>query len=201
MSFKDNVRYIIPNSTISGMLVTNTSYHQRLRGTFIKVPIAYTADVRKAIGIIREVVMQCPYTFPNNPANEDLGGYGEVYLMSYDENSLNLETTIWTEPSMDNFLAASEIRIRILEAFRNNDLLASGWTRALMMGGVCAFALPPFPRSALPVRMCRGLAGREQVAAGLYGAIRVFVGMGMRTLPCVALCRKVRHAVNAWRGS
>ena len=118
----DNIRYIIPNSEINGYVITNTSYKQRLRGTYIQIPIAYTADVRKAIEIARKVIIDCPYTFPNNPANEDLGGYGEVYVMSYDQNALNLETTIWTEPSMDNFLACSEIRMSILEAFRENDI-------------------------------------------------------------------------------
>lgn len=118
----DNIRYIIPNSAINDMTITNTSYHQQMRGTFITVPIAYTADARKAIAVMREVIERCPYTFPNNPGNEDLGGYGEIYLMSYNENALNLETTIWTEPSMDNFLACSEIRLGILEAFREHDI-------------------------------------------------------------------------------
>lgn len=118
----DNIRYIIPNSEINDKIITNTSYHQKLRGTFITVPVAYTADVRKAVAIVREVIERCPYTFPNNPGNDDLGGYGEVYLMSYDDSVLKLETTIWTEPSMDNFLACSEIRMRILEAFRENGI-------------------------------------------------------------------------------
>ncbi len=118
----DGVRYIIPNSEINNKIIANTSYKQKLRGSFICIPIAYTADVRKAVEIVREVVRQCPYTFPNNSSNEDLGGYGEVYVMSYQDCALNLETTIWTEPSMDNFLACSEIRMRILEAFRENDI-------------------------------------------------------------------------------
>ncbi len=118
----DGIRYIIPNNAISDKIITHTSYHQRLRGTYISVPISYTADIRKAIQIIRDVIKQCPYTFPNNPDNQDIDGYGEVYLMSYDNDSLNLETTMWTEPSMDNFLATSEIRISILEAFREHDI-------------------------------------------------------------------------------
>ncbi len=118
----DGIRFVIPNNSLSDKTITNTSYHQRLRGSYITIPIAYSSDIRKAITIIRNVIMQCPYTFPNNPDNEDINGYGEVYLMSFDDNSLNLETTIWTEPSMDNFLATSEIRISILEAFRENNI-------------------------------------------------------------------------------
>lgn len=118
----DNIRYIIPNSKINDEIITNTSYHQRLRGTFIQIPIAYSADIRKAMEIVKRVIKQCPYTFPGNPGNEDLDSYGDVYLMSYDNYALNLETTIWTEPSMDNFLACSEIRMEILEAFRKEGI-------------------------------------------------------------------------------
>ena len=118
----DGIRYVVPNVSINNTIITNTSYKQKLRGSFISIPIAYTSDVRKAINLVRTAIKDCPYTFPNNPGNEDLGGYGEVYVMSYEDNSLNLETTIWTEPSMDNFLACSEIRMLILEAFRENDI-------------------------------------------------------------------------------
>ncbi len=118
----DNIRYVIPNSEINNKVITNTSYHQKMRGSFITVPIAYTADIRKAIEVVRQVVQDCPYTFPNNPGNDDLGGYGDVYLMSFNDSSYTLETTIWTEPSMDNFLACSEIRMNIIEAFRENNI-------------------------------------------------------------------------------
>ncbi|MCR4909126.1 MAG: mechanosensitive ion channel family protein [Lachnospiraceae bacterium] len=116
----DGIRYLIPNSEINNKLITNTSYHQKLRGTFIKIPVAYSADLRKAIEVTRKVVRDCPFTFPNNENNDDLDNYGEVYVVGYDSSSVTLETTIWTEPSMDNFLACSEIRLSIIEAFRKN---------------------------------------------------------------------------------
>ncbi len=116
----DNIRYIIPNSELNSKIITNTSYHQRLRGSFIKINIAYTSDINKAIIAVREAVKSCPYTFPNNPKNEDLGGYGEVYMMGFSESALLLETVIWTEPETDNFLACSEVRMAIIGKFREN---------------------------------------------------------------------------------
>ncbi len=114
----DNIRYIIPNSELNSKIITNTSYHQRLRGSFIKINIAFTSDIHKAILAVREAVKSCPYTFPNNPKNEDLGGYGEVYMMGFSESALQLETVIWTEPETDNFLACSEVRMAIIGKFR-----------------------------------------------------------------------------------
>ena len=121
----DNIRYIVPNSEINGKIITNTSYHQQLRGTFIKVTVSYDSDIRKAIFAVREAIRTCPYTCPNNAANADLDGYGEVYIMGFQDNGLLLETVIWTEPETDNFLACSEVRMAILNKFREEGLKVS----------------------------------------------------------------------------
>lgn len=118
----DGIRYVIPNSEIGSKVITNTSYRQSLRGTFIKVPIGYDTDIPKAIHVMREAVRECPYTLPNNKANEDLGGYGDVYLMGFEESALTLETVIWTDPSTDNFLACTEVRMAIIQHFRDADI-------------------------------------------------------------------------------
>lgn len=118
----DGIRYVIPNSEIGSKVITNTSYHQELRGSFIKVPISYDSDIPKAIHVMREAVRECPYTCPNNKANDDLHGYGDVYLMSFDDSSLLLETVIWTEPTTDNFLACTEVRMAIIHSFRREGI-------------------------------------------------------------------------------
>ncbi|MCR4892035.1 MAG: mechanosensitive ion channel family protein [Lachnospiraceae bacterium] len=110
----DNVKYIVPNSVMNEEIVTNTSFRQKLRATFLQFGISYKADIRLAIHIIRETIKNSPYTCPNNPANKDLDGYGDVYMIKIDPSALVLETTIWTEPETDNFLACSEVRIAVI---------------------------------------------------------------------------------------
>ncbi len=116
----DGMRYIVPNSKISSEVITNTSYRQRLRGTFISVPVSYDTDLPKAMALVLEAVKECPHTFPNVEANADLGGYGDVYFTAFQDSSLLLETVIWTEPETDNFLAGSEVRSAIVKKFREN---------------------------------------------------------------------------------
>lgn len=116
----DGIRYIVPNSKISSEVITNTSYRQRLRGTFISVSVSYNTDLPKAMALVLEAVKECPHTFPNVEANTDLGGYGDVYFTGFQDSSLLLETVIWTEPETDNFLAGSEVRSAILKKFREN---------------------------------------------------------------------------------
>ena len=119
----DNICYIIPNSSINSKIILNTSYnHGDLRGTFLKFEVAYTSNVWLAIQLIREAVKNCPLTLPNNAGNKDLGGYGDVYLMEFNGNAYVLETTIWTETETDNFLAASEVRLAVIDLFRKNDI-------------------------------------------------------------------------------
>ena len=120
----DGIRYIIPNSELNSRVITNTSYRQSLRGSNIRVAVSYDTDIHKAIYIVRQAVRECPFTVPNqaNKANDDLGGYGDVYFMSFDDSSLALETVIWTEPETDNFLACSEVRASILDRFRKEGI-------------------------------------------------------------------------------
>ncbi len=119
----DNICYIIPNSLINAKIILNTSYHHgNLRGTFIKFHIAYSSDIRLAIHLIREAVKNCPHTLPNNEKNDDLDGYGDVYLMGFTVSAYELETTIWTASDTDNFLACSEVRIAVIEQFRQNNI-------------------------------------------------------------------------------
>ncbi len=118
----DGIRYIVPNSKISSEVITNTSYRQRLRGSFVTVPVSYNTDIPRAMTLVLEAVKECPHTFPNVEANVDLGGYGDVYFMAYQGSSFLLETVIWTEPETDNFLACSEVRSAILMKFRENGI-------------------------------------------------------------------------------
>ena len=119
----DNICYIIPNSEINNRIVLNTSYrHGNLRGTFLKFQISYSSDIRLAIHLIREAVRECPHTVPNNEKNMDLDGYGDVYFMGFNKSAYELETTIWTENETDNFLACSEVRIAVVEQFRDNGI-------------------------------------------------------------------------------
>ncbi len=119
----DNICYIIPNSEINKRIILNTSYnHGDLRGTFLKFEISYSSDIRLAIHLIREAVKNCPHTLPNNSKNADLDGYGDVYFMGFTDNAFELETTIWTKTDTDNFLACSEVRIAVVEKFRQNNI-------------------------------------------------------------------------------
>lgn len=119
----DNVCYIIPNSEINDRIILNTSYnHGDLRGTFLKFQISYSSDIRLAIHLIREAVKNCPHTLPNNSRNHDLDGYGDVYLMGFSGSAYELETTIWTKNDTDNFLACSEVRIAVVEKFKQNNI-------------------------------------------------------------------------------
>ena len=85
---------IIPNSRLNTMIVLNDSYHTGIRSYQTDYHIGYGSDVRKAMEIIKQAVMDSPYTVAGKKT--DAGDvYDEVYFMSYEASSLRMSTTVY----------------------------------------------------------------------------------------------------------
>lgn len=119
---KDGMHYVIPNSQMNTKVVTHTNWDHGPRATYLSISIAYSSNMALAIQLIRQAVMDCPYTCPNNWANKDLNGYGDVYITGYGASGFNLEVTIWSEPGTDNDLAVSQVYASIAKLFAKNGI-------------------------------------------------------------------------------
>ena len=119
---RDGMHYIIPNSEINKLTITHSNYDHGNRATYLQIPVSYTADLREVIKLIRQAVKECPYTCPNNWANKDLDGYGDVYLTRIEDSAMLMETTIWSEMGSDNDLAVSEAYQAIIRALAQHDI-------------------------------------------------------------------------------
>ncbi len=119
---RDGMHFIVPNSEINKRTITHSNYDHGNRATYLQIPVAYGADLRKAAELIRQAVKECPYTCPNNWRNKDLDGYGDAYLVSIGDSAMMMETTIWSEPATDNDLAVSEAYQGIIRSFAKNGI-------------------------------------------------------------------------------
>lgn len=119
---RDGMHYIIPNSEINKLTITHSNYDHGNRATYLQIPVSYGADLRTVIKLIRQAVKECPYTCPNNWANKDLDGYGDVYLVRIQDSAMLMETTIWSERGSDNDLAVSEAYQAIIRLLAQNDI-------------------------------------------------------------------------------
>ena len=118
----DDLRIIVPNSELNGKILTNTSYGMPdRRGIHLQYSVSYDTDVQKAMDIIRDCVVESPYTLSveNNGIVEDSG---PVYFLKFADSALLLDTTIWVTKNTNSYTAITDINLRVNNAFRENGI-------------------------------------------------------------------------------
>ncbi|MBR4581305.1 MAG: mechanosensitive ion channel family protein [Lachnospiraceae bacterium] len=118
----DTIDYVIPNSKLNGMAITNMSHKTTIRSVYFQFPIAFGSDVNKAMGVIKKVVTDCPYAIEGKPNKEGKMEYGPVYFISYADSALMMATTVYYEPTVATEVLKSDINMRINTAFAENGI-------------------------------------------------------------------------------
>ncbi len=118
----DTVDIIIPNSKLNDMGILNMSHGTRIRSVHFNFPIAYTSDVEKAMEVIKNVVIECPYSVEGKPSKDGEMEYGPVYFIGYADSSLTMATTVYYEPTVPTEVIKNDINMRINTAFRENHI-------------------------------------------------------------------------------
>lgn len=104
---------IVPNSVMDTAVIVNTNYTENI-GNYVEVEIGYSADIEKAIGIMRKICAKHELTL-NTEANA-------VTASGYTQNGVTLKTIIWTENLNDSFRACSDIRVALIKEFKKNGI-------------------------------------------------------------------------------
>ena len=118
----DDLRIIVPNSELNSKTVTNTSYQKNdRRGIHLQYAVSYDTDVNKAIEIIRDCVAESPYTL-SVVTNGIIEDSGPVYFLKFADSALLLDTTIWVTKTTNNYVATTDINIRVNNAFNQNGI-------------------------------------------------------------------------------
>ncbi len=118
----DTVDIIIPNSKLNDMGILNMSHGTRIRSVHFNFPIAYTSDVEKAMEVIKNVVIECPYSVEGKPSKDGEMEYGPVYFIGFADSSLTMATTVYYEPTVPTEVIKNDINLRINNAFRENHI-------------------------------------------------------------------------------
>ncbi|WWR16619.1 mechanosensitive ion channel family protein [Lachnospiraceae bacterium JLR.KK008] len=104
---------IVPNSVMDAAVITNTNFTDNI-GNFMEVVISYDADLHKAMKIMQTICIEHELTL-NTVENK-------VFVKGYAADGVILKTTVWTKNLDDSFQACSDIRIRIVEQFREHGI-------------------------------------------------------------------------------
>ena len=104
---------IVPNSIMDTAVVTNTNFVENV-GNFLEVEISFDSDIKKAIQIMKRICAKNELTLNDEETS--------VYLKGYTQNGAVLKTTVWTRNLNDSFQACSDIRISLIQAFKNSGI-------------------------------------------------------------------------------
>ena len=120
-----NVRIIIPNSIIGASKIENSTYEKGASYP-IDVCIAYEDKEKRyrALEIMEEVVTSHPMFYDNRDeeAIKQNKKPTTALCTSLGESGINLRVLMWTEHVIDNNLACSECRMKIMDRFEEEGI-------------------------------------------------------------------------------
>ena len=119
----DTQIYIVPNSKVNAQYMRNMSYQTRIRSVDFHFSISYDSDPEFASQVIRQAIMDSPFSVPGKPAKD--GGemeYAQVYFLSFKDSSLDMGTTAYYEPSTPTEVFKNDINNRVKKALESNKI-------------------------------------------------------------------------------
>ncbi|MDH4228987.1 MAG: mechanosensitive ion channel [Nitrospirota bacterium] len=141
---RDGKEHLIPNETLITERVENWSYSNNDVRLRVPVGVAYTADVRRAMQLMRDAATESPRTLAEPPINVLVTGFGD--------NAVELELRVWiNDPEGGLGNVTSDIYLRIWDKFRLHGIEIPFPQRdvhirsASTSGGPVIFSPPPPP--------------------------------------------------------
>lgn len=120
-----NVRIIIPNSTMANAKIENSTYSKGASYP-IDVIVAYEDKAKRdrALELMEEVVTNHPLFYDNRSEEQKLNGEKPVNAtcVALEDSGIRLRVLMWTENVWDNNKACSDCRLKILEAFEEENI-------------------------------------------------------------------------------
>ena len=119
LTFINNSRVIIPNSTINSEIIENSNFKSTIASNFVDVSISYESDLQLAIKLLAEAIGSHELYLDRRTPEQIAAGTAKVTVMvqGLGESGINLRAQMWTRTVDENFRACSDVRIRIMEEF------------------------------------------------------------------------------------
>ena len=119
-----NSRLIIPNSTMNSELIENANHTSQVASSFVDISISYESDVTLAMKIMADVIGSHESYLDQRTQKDIAKGVPKVPVLVRElgESSVGLRASMWTRTIDENFRACSDVRVRLMEAFRKNGI-------------------------------------------------------------------------------
>ncbi|MFN8350381.1 MAG: mechanosensitive ion channel [Flavobacteriales bacterium] len=130
----ENRRIIIPNAIISDEFIVNSTIRDPATCEYVEVPIALTADVRKAMALLAEICLGHKDQIDRRTAGELEAGDSRipVRLVRLSDSALVLRAYVWAKDPITARMMHYDLNVDIVERFRAEGIEIPVPTRKLI---------------------------------------------------------------------
>ena len=118
----ESLRYVIPNSKMNAMRLTNYNYKTNIRSTVFKFSVGYDSDMSLVKKVIAKAVEESPYSIKGHVNKDGEDCYGDVYFMAFADSALIIQTTVYYRPSNPGEKVIDDVNVRVREALIANNI-------------------------------------------------------------------------------
>ena len=118
----DTQIYIIPNSKMNAQYVKNMSYHAQIRSVDLHFSVSYDTDPEAACRVIRQAVMDSPFSVPGKKGSGTEPEYAPVYFLAFKDSCLDLGTTAYFQPTTPTEVFRNDINTRVKKALESSGI-------------------------------------------------------------------------------
>lgn len=118
----DTLRYIIPNSKINAMKISNLSYHREDRAVQLQFAVGYESDMALVKRTIARAVKDSPYSLPNLKDANGRPRYADPYFLAFESSALRMQVTVYYPTSIKTEVIVDDINVRVREALREANI-------------------------------------------------------------------------------
>jgi len=156
----DGVHMLVPNSQLLENTVVNWTLIDRMMRGLVRVGVAYGSDVRKVQKLLYEVIRQ-DEQIQKEPAPL-------VIFEDFADSALIFDAYFWVDVSGDRDLRIikSELRFRIDEAFRTNDIVIAFPQMDVHLDGALSMPRP----AGQDIQSSQSLPSQDSASQGKQGA-------------------------------
>ena len=117
----DTETFVVPNSKLNDMKITNYSYHRDNRSAKFNFYVALDSDMEKTLRVIREAIIASPLSIPGKEKDGEMI-YGPVYFMAYETTGFRVATTVYFPANVPTEELVSDVNLRVNKALAENGI-------------------------------------------------------------------------------
>ena len=116
----DTVRYIIPNSKLNAMKLSNFSFHRGDRSIQFRFSVGYGSDMDTVKRAIESAVEESEYSIPGLVGKDGAPRYAEAYFVAFADSALIMQITVFYNKGVPAEYVMDDVNCRVRRSLIEN---------------------------------------------------------------------------------